>query len=73
MADNSRELPRRPRGAFVQFIPPMSSSHQKKEGRKRLRCQTPLQRVRLARKKKRKEVRLCTDLSSGHHKRPLGS
>jgi hypothetical protein len=47
MADNSCELPRRPRGAFVQFIPPMSSSHQKNEGRKRPVCQTLFQRVRL--------------------------
>jgi hypothetical protein len=75
MADNSRKLPRRPRGASFNSFPPCLPSHHKLEGRVKKNVPGARhfpQRVRLAITKKRGKVRFFTDLSSGHHKRPLG-
>ena len=76
MADKCRELPRRPRGASfpVQLIPRLPSHLERRKGKKKKRpgCQTLPQRVRLVITKKREKVRFFTDISSGHHKRPLG-
>lgn len=75
MADNSSELPHRPRGASFNSFPPCLPSYLRSGSAREKTSEVPdtSPTGSTGDNEETKKVRFLTDISSGHHKRPLGS